>query len=153
MWSNPLETANLVTFTEEILNGKLHLFVQCGIGWQPLTIAVKWSILFVCRRLGYVCGSFAVISQITFFQRNSWKKIVNQKVVLRINFPQCLTLLNCSPIWHVLQNKSNTIFYRNFISENIRSISLQDIWNYCKFIISTWWQCLVSIKLKDYILM
>ena len=24
MWSNPLETADLVTFTEEILNGKLH---------------------------------------------------------------------------------------------------------------------------------
>ena len=138
MWSNPLETADLVTFTEEILNGKLHFFVQCGIGWQPLTIAVKWSMLNVCRRLGYVCGSFAAISQITFFQRNSWKKIVTQKVVLRINFPQCLTLLNCSPIWHVLQNNSNTIFYRNFISENIRSISLQDIWNYCKFIINTW---------------
>ena len=24
MWPNPEETANLVTFTEEILNGKLH---------------------------------------------------------------------------------------------------------------------------------
>ena len=24
MWPNPQETANLVTFTEEILNGKLH---------------------------------------------------------------------------------------------------------------------------------
>ena len=28
MWPNPLETADLVTFTEEILNGKLHFFVQ-----------------------------------------------------------------------------------------------------------------------------
>ena len=28
MWPNPYKTANLVTFTEEILNGKLHFFVQ-----------------------------------------------------------------------------------------------------------------------------
>ena len=25
MWPNPQETADLVTYTEEILNGKLHL--------------------------------------------------------------------------------------------------------------------------------
>ena len=29
MWPNLQETADLVTFTEEILNGKLHFFVQC----------------------------------------------------------------------------------------------------------------------------
>ena len=29
MRPNPLEIADLVTFTEEILNGKLHFFVQC----------------------------------------------------------------------------------------------------------------------------
>ena len=28
MWPNPQEIADLVTFTEEILNGKLHFFVQ-----------------------------------------------------------------------------------------------------------------------------
>ena len=27
MWSNPQETADLLTFTEEIPNGKLHFFV------------------------------------------------------------------------------------------------------------------------------
>ena len=26
MWENPQETADLVTFTEEILNGKFHFF-------------------------------------------------------------------------------------------------------------------------------
>ena len=26
MWPNPQETADLVTFTEEVLNGKLHFF-------------------------------------------------------------------------------------------------------------------------------
>ena len=29
MWPNPQETVDLVTFTEEILNEKLHFFVQC----------------------------------------------------------------------------------------------------------------------------
>ena len=28
MWPNPLETSDLVTFTEEILNGKLRFFVS-----------------------------------------------------------------------------------------------------------------------------
>ena len=28
---NPQETADLVPFTEEIINGKLHFFVQCGL--------------------------------------------------------------------------------------------------------------------------
>ena len=30
MWPTPQETADLVTFTEEILNGKLHFF--CNVG-------------------------------------------------------------------------------------------------------------------------
>ena len=29
MWPNPKETADLVTFTKEILNGKLHFL--CGV--------------------------------------------------------------------------------------------------------------------------
>ena len=28
MWPNPQETADFVTFTEEIINGKPHIFVQ-----------------------------------------------------------------------------------------------------------------------------
>ena len=36
MWPNPKETADLVTFTEEILNGKLH-FLCCEIGLKRLT--------------------------------------------------------------------------------------------------------------------
>ena len=31
MWPNPQDTADLVTFTEEILNGKLH-FLCSGTG-------------------------------------------------------------------------------------------------------------------------
>ena len=32
MWPNPLETADLVTFTEEILNGKLHVLCNAALG-------------------------------------------------------------------------------------------------------------------------
>ena len=28
MWQNPQETADLITFTEEILNGKLHFLFR-----------------------------------------------------------------------------------------------------------------------------
>ena len=31
MWPNPQETGDLVTFTEEILNGKLHFLWSEGI--------------------------------------------------------------------------------------------------------------------------
>ena len=34
MWPNPLETADLVTFTEEILNGKLHFL--CNVSNQVI---------------------------------------------------------------------------------------------------------------------
>ena len=36
MWPNPQETADLVTFTEKILNGKLH-FLRSDSTWLPQT--------------------------------------------------------------------------------------------------------------------
>ena len=35
MWSNPQETADLVTFTEEVLNGKLHFLCSVGLEMPP----------------------------------------------------------------------------------------------------------------------
>ena len=32
MWPNPQETADLITFTEEILNGKLNFL--CSLNWK-----------------------------------------------------------------------------------------------------------------------
>ena len=38
MWPNPQETADIVTFTEEVLNGKLHFFVQCLLGCDCILV-------------------------------------------------------------------------------------------------------------------
>ena len=40
MWPNPQETADLFTFTEEILNRKLHFFAQ----WDPISTELVGSI-------------------------------------------------------------------------------------------------------------
>ena len=50
MWPNPQETVDLVTFTEEILNGKLHLEMLCTfsqIDWLILQTGKKFTKL--CR--------------------------------------------------------------------------------------------------------
>ena len=36
MWPNSQETVDLVTFTEEILNGKLHIL--CSVNWETRLI-------------------------------------------------------------------------------------------------------------------
>ena len=45
MWPNPRETADLVTFTEEILNGKLHFF-WCS-DMPELGFSMNW--IFPCK--------------------------------------------------------------------------------------------------------
>ena len=36
MWPDPQETVDSVTFTEEIVNGKLDFFVQCNLLMEDL---------------------------------------------------------------------------------------------------------------------
>ena len=49
MWPNPQETADLVTFTEEILNGKRHLLYIVNIFFTYFliniggVIAITWN--------------------------------------------------------------------------------------------------------------
>ena len=40
MWPNPRETADLVTFTEEILNGKLHFLCSA---WPSMQFRLSWE--------------------------------------------------------------------------------------------------------------
>ena len=51
MWPNPPETADLVTFTEEILNGKLHFL--CNVSNQVIHIEdIEDNIQIWNRQLG-----------------------------------------------------------------------------------------------------
>ena len=44
MWPNPQETADLVTFTEEILSGKLHVLCSDGpIIWSLVPEEVRYT--------------------------------------------------------------------------------------------------------------
>ena len=40
MWPNPRGTSDLITFTEEILNGKLH-FCTVGVGDERVNAKIK----------------------------------------------------------------------------------------------------------------
>ena len=46
MWPNPHFPADLVTFTEEILNGKLRFFVQCNVDMVVKILIYVTKILF-----------------------------------------------------------------------------------------------------------
>ena len=45
MWPNPQETADLVTYTEEILNWKLNLLCSATLPWQAVANHVLNSAL------------------------------------------------------------------------------------------------------------
>ena len=61
MWPNPQETADLVTFTEEILNGKLH-FLCSGYSSSTGSPLQKISAVFleksVLEDMGDLYGLF-----------------------------------------------------------------------------------------------
>ena len=44
MWPNPLETADLITFTEEILNGKLQFLYSDRVLSTPLKFIFQLAI-------------------------------------------------------------------------------------------------------------
>ena len=44
MWPNPQETVDLVTFTEEIFNGKLQFFLQCSLGEKKAQVTFSEDI-------------------------------------------------------------------------------------------------------------
>ena len=46
MWPNPQETADLVTFNEEIFNGKLQFFVQFYINFLNPEIYLNYQFIY-----------------------------------------------------------------------------------------------------------
>ena len=51
MWSNPQETADLVTFTEEIPNEKLHVLCSVRLYQQNKSSASKVKFSNFCKRV------------------------------------------------------------------------------------------------------
>ena len=45
MWPDPQFPADLVTFTEEIFNGKLHFFVQCMCFFNTSSVHLKLNLV------------------------------------------------------------------------------------------------------------
>ena len=70
MWPNPQETADLVTFTEEILNGKIHFLCSAWFSLEPLHFnplvieSVKYTTFVIFVELGSI---FILLSMFSFF--------------------------------------------------------------------------------------
>ena len=64
MWPNPQETADLVTFTEEILTGKLHFL--CSVTWLH----------YIFSSVYYIKNSYKILM-------TNWlkKKIMSMKII------------------------------------------------------------------------
>ena len=70
MWPNPQKTADLVTFTEEILNGKLHF---CAVLISDMiTDMYKNNFLRDFEKRNLVIQNPMVIEQCTFAKLKVW---------------------------------------------------------------------------------
>ena len=69
MWPNPQFPSDLVTFAEEILNGKLYFFGQCGWSWSFHVFLID---LIIIWNLQHKCG--------------------------HIHFNECIPLVNAGPL-------------------------------------------------------
>ena len=70
MRPNPLETADLVAFTEEILNEKLHFFVQCNHKTKDLkNVSCYKKVKVSCGAVGsvkYNCSNNLICRKIRY---------------------------------------------------------------------------------------
>ena len=66
MWPNPQETADMVTFTEKILNGKRHFL--CSVR------SSKWKLgIWKCQIRNKCFRQFLCVSYLHRVHRNYWK--------------------------------------------------------------------------------
>ena len=90
MWPNPQFPAGLVTFTEEILNGKLHFFAVAASGTNPRTAVKKFYIKML--NFSFHISRGQIFNQKPLFLKNRY--CVNQKKTL-FCYKVCLGKIFC----------------------------------------------------------
>ena len=117
MWLNPQETADLVTFTDEILNGKLNFL--CSVK-RPIS-KIPRLLMFGfkpenCEKVWKISTRFLNRSQSSRKNVKSSTYIVNKKQWSKISIPLIWLkiLRSCLPIWdQVFMNGLNKISGRH----------------------------------------
>ena len=103
MWSNPQITADLLTFTEEILNGKLHFLFSGSqkrllmIIWNRTGPNIDWLILQKQPSAG-VLGKSCSENMQQIYKRTPMPKCDFNKVALHCNFIEITLRHGCSPV-------------------------------------------------------
>ena len=98
MWPNPQETTDLVTFTEEILDGKLHFlcsedcenyelfltrklrlsleFYPCSFALEWTRLSLKWKCLY--KNFSQLIAALLVsLAKLAMVARLFWKYVIN----------------------------------------------------------------------------
>ena len=113
MWLNPQFNADLVTFTEEILNGKLHFL--CSVGTSPCVdnILSLWACFlcflayekekFICPFLQQKFRYGVLFSNKVSFSSNNWQTLTDK---LHLPFFRYVAF--------ILENRINGLFLSNF---------------------------------------
>ena len=82
MWRNPQETVDLVTFAEEILNGKLHFLCSDNSRIRPVPIkflnpSIKTNLIRNDFKLKDIINSISIDR--TKEERNAFKRLLREK--------------------------------------------------------------------------
>ena len=89
MWPNPQETADLVTFTEEILKGKLH-FLCSSIQSMGMNILTRWNskfLIVICSETGHESYytdliKFNILSLALFYNKEAYITFYGNNIAL-----------------------------------------------------------------------
>ena len=118
MWPNPQETADLVTFVEEILNGKLHFCAVLDVGkssQSALHLMVYTKLTFWNWTVLHLLSNKVKVSKI-FFLRHTQKAFscigYNYCVHVAIFF-QVLLFFHMKPFSSNMTYLKHTLRYKN----------------------------------------
>ena len=117
MWPIPQETANLVTFTEEILNRKLHFLCSAGYGHNATNAKAPQS--FIHRLLNRCSTDVCKMKLFTLSSIRGFFDLLKNKI--------CSSNLNFYQKWNLIVVQIYTRIKRNelFLNPQRRSYKQQ----------------------------